>query len=134
MSASSFAGRQNLDAIEDAHRRWLKDPASVDESWRLFFEGFDLGLQQTPKAAEASRQQIGVVRIIDAYRRIGHVLAQLDPLSDPPASHPLLELARYGLSESDLDQTFDTSHFTGLPRATLRQLLRALRDTYCRTI
>src|SRR5262249_46942270 len=46
----------------------------------------------------------------------------------------LLELARYGLSENDLDQTFDTSHFNGLPKATLRQLLAALRDTYCRTI
>jgi 2-oxoglutarate dehydrogenase E1 component len=135
MSAPSFAGRHNLDAIEDAYRRWLADPTAVDDSWRLFFEGFELGLRQTPQpAGQASKQQIGVVRIIDAYRRIGHVLAQLDPLSDPPASHPLLELARYGLSENDLDQTFDTSRFTGLPRATLRALLGALRDTYCRTI
>jgi 2-oxoglutarate dehydrogenase E1 component len=135
MGSSSFANRYNLGAIEEAYQRWRKDAASVDESWRVFFEGFELGLKQLPEPpAQASRQQIGVVRIIDAYRRNGHVLAQLDPLSDPPTSHPLLELSRFGLEESALDQTFDTSHFTGMPRATLRELLRALRDTYCRTI
>src|SRR6516225_3558419 len=133
MGSSSFANRYNLGAIEEAYQRWRKDAASVDESWRVFFEGFELGLKQLPEPpAQASRQQIGVVRIIDAYRRNGHVLAQLDPLSDPPTSHPLLELSRFGLEESALDQTFDTSHFTGMPRATLRELLRALRDTYCR--
>src|SRR5262249_46059003 len=35
---------------------------------------------------------------------------------------------------ADLDRTFDTSMFVGLPRATLRELLAALRETYCRTI
>src|SRR5262249_54362984 len=36
--------------------------------------------------------------------------------------------------QSDLDRTFDTSHFLGLARGTLRELLAALRETYCRTI
>ena len=43
MSEGTVASRWNLDAIEDAHRRWKQDPASVDESWRYFFEGFELG-------------------------------------------------------------------------------------------
>ncbi len=135
MPPSSLAGPYNLDVLEQTYERWRRDPASVDESWRLFFEGFELG-QARPAEPSAPfiRQQIGVVRIIDGYRRLGHALAQLDPLSDPPASHPLLELSNFGLQESDLDRTFDTSHFYGLPRATLRQLLAALRDTYCRTI
>jgi 2-oxoglutarate dehydrogenase E1 component len=135
MMRSSFAGPYNLDVIEQAYQRWRQDPASVEESWRLFFEGFELGLAQKPEpSAQAMRQQIGVVRVIDAYRRLGHLLAQLDPLGDPPTSHPLLELSQFGLKDSDLDRTYDTSHFTGLPRATLRQLLAALRETYCRTI
>src|SRR5216683_574417 len=114
MSSSSMGVPYNLQAIEDAYQRWRRDPASVDESWRFFFDGFELGLKKTPEpSAPASRQQIGVVRIIDAYRRIGHVLAQLDPLSDPPQSHPLLELSWFGLQESDLDRNFDTSHFAG---------------------
>jgi 2-oxoglutarate dehydrogenase E1 component len=135
MSRSSLTGAYNLDVVEQTYQRWRRDPASVDESWRLFFEGFELGQnRQAEPSAQFIRQQIGVVRIIDGYRRLGHALAQLDPLSDPPVSHPLLELSNFGLQESDLDRTFDTSHFYGLPRATLRQLLAALRETYCRTI
>ncbi len=139
MTRSSLAGPYNLDVIEQTYQRWRHDPGSVDPSWRLFFEGFDLGLAQKPAAAAGtpgggSKEQIGVLRVIDAYRRLGHLLAQLDPLSDPPATHPLLDPLQLGLTEADLDRTFDTSYFVGLPRATPRQLVRALRDTYCRTI
>src|SRR5439155_24100007 len=42
--------------------------------------------------------------------------------------------SEFGLDQADLDKTFDTSPFVSLPKATLRQLLAALRETYCRTI
>src|SRR5438105_632220 len=119
----SFATRYNLDAIEDAYERWRRDPASVDEGWRVFFEGFDLGSNRP--VPQDARAQIGVIRLIDAYRDLGHFLAHLDPLSEPRTTYPLLELSEFGLSEADLDRTFDTSHFLGLPRATLRELIVA---------
>ena len=106
----------------------------MDESWRLFFEGFELGQDQKPRVAESSRQQIGIVRLIDAYRSIGHVFAHLDPLSDAPTGSPADDLAEFNLGDTDLDQTFDTSHFLGFPKGTLRQLIAALDDTYCRSI
>jgi 2-oxoglutarate dehydrogenase E1 component len=136
MSAPSFATRWNLDLIDAQYQRWREDPASVDDTWRLFFEGFELGQARPPVAAGPvdSRGQVGIVRLIDVYRHLGHLIARLDPLSDPEPSHPLLALSEFGLGESDLDKTFDTSPFVGLPRATLRQLLAALRETYCRTI
>jgi 2-oxoglutarate dehydrogenase E1 component len=138
MSSASFAGRWNLAAIESAYERWRQEPASVDKSWRLFFEGFELGsgrsgTELTPFYSEAGVQS-SVIRLINAYRDLGHFLARLDPLSEPPASIPLLELSEFGLSDSDLDRTFDTSHFLGMKRGTLRELLKALRETYCRTI
>src|SRR5438045_323544 len=119
MTRTSFAGPYNLDAIDQAYQRWREDPTSVDESWRLFFEGFDLGLAQKPAGATEA-QQTSLIRLIDAYRGLGHLLARLDPLSLPPASIPALELAEFGFTESDLDRTFDTSHFLGLPSGTLR--------------
>jgi 2-oxoglutarate dehydrogenase E1 component len=133
MGNLSFATRWNLDAIEDAYRRWKEDRASVDASWRTFFEGFELGANRTAAPLDTAGQT-AIIRLIDAYRDLGHFLAHLDPLSDRPASYPLLELSEFGLSEADLDRTFDTSHFLGLPRATLRELLQALRETYCRHI
>jgi 2-oxoglutarate dehydrogenase E1 component len=134
MSHPTFATRWNADVIEAQYQRWRTDPQSVDESWRLFFEGFDLGQRQSSGAAVDSAGQGGIIRLIDAYRELGHLIARLDPLSDPKPSHELLELSEFGLSEADLDKTFDTSHFVGLPSATLRQLLAALKETYCRTI
>src|SRR5439155_15140521 len=56
------------------------------------------------------------------------------PLGEPRQTHALLELHQFGLDDTDLDSTFETSPFIGLPQATLRQLLAALRETYCRTI
>jgi 2-oxoglutarate dehydrogenase E1 component len=135
MTQGTVATRWNLDAIEDAYRRWQADPASVDESWRTFFEGFELGASRLAVPAADSQAQAGIFRLIYAYRNLGHFLARLDPLSEPRTSHPLLELSEFGLEESDLDKTFDTSMFLGVPpRTTLRQLLAALRETYCRTI
>jgi 2-oxoglutarate dehydrogenase E1 component len=132
MANGSVALFENLEAIEAAYRSWRQDPDSVDESWRWFFEGFDLGAARTPPAGDS--RQNSVVRVIYAYRDLGHFLAHLDPLNEAPTSYPLLELSEFDLTEADLDRTFNAAPFRGLTRCTLRQLLGALRETYCRTI
>jgi 2-oxoglutarate dehydrogenase E1 component len=134
MSRGTVATPGNLDVIEAAYQRWRQDAASVDETWRAFFEGFELGVAQrrTPTANVPS--QTSIVRLIYRYRDIGHFLARLDPLTEPRLRYPLLELSEFGLGEADLDRTFDTAPFYGLGRATLRELIAALRETYCRTI
>jgi 2-oxoglutarate dehydrogenase E1 component len=151
MSASqppTVATRWNLDALEEYYTRWKADPASVDASWRTFFEGYELGLASSalPDQAEAgggaaarleqqqAHAQAGIVRLVDAYRRLGHFLAHLDPLSPPPVFFPLLELPEFGLSDADLDTEFDTSNLQGPRRARLRDILANLKATYCRTI
>jgi 2-oxoglutarate dehydrogenase E1 component len=135
MISGNPATRWNLDAIESAYRSWQHDPNSVDESWRLFFEGFELGNGRLAPPALDSRSQTGIVLLVDAYRNLGHFIAHLDPLSQARTTHELLELREFGLDASDLDRTFTTTPFIGLPpEATLRQLLAALRETYCRTI
>jgi 2-oxoglutarate dehydrogenase E1 component len=134
MSQPDVAAAVNLEAVETFYQRWRADPSSVDASWRWFFEGFELGLARPAPAAETAPAQTGVVRLIHAYRSLGHFLAHLDPLSEPRESYAQLELSEFGLSEVDLDCTFDTNPFVGLGPATLRELLKALRDTYCRTV
>jgi 2-oxoglutarate dehydrogenase E1 component len=131
----TVATRWNQGAIDDAYERWRHDPASVDESWRAFFDGFELAHRRVaaPEDTEGTAQT-RVVRLIHGYREVGHFQAHLDPLSPPPPPHPHLELGFYGLSEADLDKTFDASAFYGLGRITLRELQAILRETYCRTI
>jgi 2-oxoglutarate dehydrogenase E1 component len=131
MSQTSFANRSNLDVIEDFYERWKADPQSVDERWQAFFEGFELA-GRLPGGVDTA--QTGVVRMIFVYRNAGHLQAHLDPLSDPPPPHPLLQLSQFGLSDADLDRTFDCSAFLGLGRAPLRELKTALEQTYCGTV
>src|SRR5215213_7999129 len=117
---SSVATIANVEALDELYQRWRSDPQSVDASWRCFFEGFELGGARPAVAGAAVAPggiQVGVVRLIVAYRELGHFLADLDPLSDPRTSYSLLELSEFGLSEADLDSLVDTRPFIGLPPA-----------------
>jgi 2-oxoglutarate dehydrogenase E1 component len=117
------------------YEQWQQDPSSLSEEWRLFFSGFDLAARPSGAvASERAADQSKVVSIIFAYRNLGHLIADLDPLGDNLESHPLLELETFGLAEEHLDQVYDTGHLGGPKQATLREILSLLRDTYCRTV
>jgi len=140
MNRSTVANRWNLDLIEGNYQRWRTDPASVDESWRHFFEGYELaqtgdGSGRTDVDLDAARAQAAVTRLIDAYREIGHYLADLDPLKLSPQrdSHELLDLEAFDLSSNDLDKPF-YNRLNNPPQSTLRELIAVLRETYCRKI
>src|SRR5205823_13422908 len=47
---------------------------------------------------------------------------------------PLLRLSELGFSERDLDRVVDWAPFKGGPRGPLRELIAALRETYCGTL
>ncbi len=81
------------------------------------------------------RLQVAALLLVTAYRISGSRWATLDPLKrmTRPAA-PELEPAYYDLSEADLEQEVNAGSFVGLDRTTLRTLLQALRDTYCRNI
>ena len=120
----TFATAANLDLLEDFYRRWRENSSSVDERWQAFFEGFELA---GSSGGTSDTSQTGVVRMVYVYRNAGHLRAHLDPLSDPPGPHPMLELSQFGLRDADLDRKFDCSVFRGLGAGTLRELIAAPR-------
>ncbi len=76
-----------------------------------------------------------VYALINAYRVRGHLYANLDPLSEPPAPGPELALETFGLSNADLDRVVPTINVAGMPEhATVREIVDHLRATYCGTI
>ncbi len=79
-------------------------------------------------------KQIGVLELINLYRVRGHLIAHLDPLGKHQLYHPELDPANFGLTMWDLDREFNTGGLGGIERATLRQILASLRETYCQTI
>jgi 2-oxoglutarate dehydrogenase E1 component len=135
VSAPDFVNRANAEFIDQQYERYRSDPASLEPTWRAFFAGLELGRDEpgaVPAGRVTARSTFGLV---NAYRELGHLLAKIDPLSDPALSHPLLELGHFDFSERDLDQSCDPDGFRGEPApGTLRELVASLRDTYCRTL
>ncbi len=83
----------------------------------------------------AAALQGRVYQLVNAYRVRGHLFAKTDPLGTPPEAAPELELANFGLTDADLDAMFPTVGVGGLPdRATLRQIIAHLSETYCSSI
>jgi 2-oxoglutarate dehydrogenase E1 component len=82
------------------------------------------------------RKRTSVQQLIAAYRNVGARWADLDPLKRTERDNiPDLEPSFYGFSDADQEAVFDTSNtFFGKNAMSLRELLNALRETYCGTI
>ena len=130
-----FFQHANADYIEEMYDRYRRDPSSVPGDWALFFAGLEIGESGARTPDAAGLPGIGGVHgLVHAYREFGHLLAHLDPLGTPPEGHPYLEPGRLGFRPEDLDAAVDPRPFQGDAPPTLRGLIEALRDTYCRTL
>ncbi|HSB60121.1 MAG TPA: multifunctional oxoglutarate decarboxylase/oxoglutarate dehydrogenase thiamine pyrophosphate-binding subunit/dihydrolipoyllysine-residue succinyltransferase subunit [Vicinamibacteria bacterium] len=89
------------------------------------------GLFGPSGSKEEVEKQARVLQLIHAYRVRGHLVSDLDPLDSRRSPHPDLDPATYGLTIWDLDREFITNGLSGKDKATLREILEVLRDTYC---
>ena len=85
---------------------------------------------------EMGRKRTAVQQLIAAYRNVGQRWADLDPLKRTERPNiPDLGPAFFGFTDADQETVFDTSNtFFGKNRMALRELLNALRETYCGTL
>jgi 2-oxoglutarate dehydrogenase E1 component len=145
--------------VEGLYEDYLTNPASVPAEWRGYFDTLQAmpgmahevahspiqrAFAALPQAgidramapeADLERKQVRVLQLINAHRFLGVRVANLDPLNRYDKS-VIVELnpVHYGLSESDLDTTFDTGSLVGGARMTLREILKLLSQTYCGSI
>src|SRR6185503_7172646 len=161
---NSYLFGGNAPFIEDLYEKYLANPQSVPEAWREYFDRMqslpgsstkdvarapveESFVQRAKKgefagqrtlAAEPvtpERLQVAALLLVTAYRISGSRWATVDPLKRMARpQQPELEPGFYDLSEADLDQTVNAGSYVGLDRTSLRNLLQALRDTYCRNI
>ncbi|MFM8735992.1 MAG: 2-oxoglutarate dehydrogenase E1 component [Pirellulales bacterium] len=75
-----------------------------------------------------------VDQLVRAYRVRGHLMAEIDPLGRPRPGLPELDPAFYHLTEEDMDRSFSTDTIEGPQSMSLRQIIKRLRNTYCRSI
>jgi 2-oxoglutarate dehydrogenase E1 component len=86
--------------------------------------------------ADMGRKRTAVQQLIAAYRNVGSRWADLDPLKRTEREQiPELEPTFYGFKDADQETVFDTNNtFFGKDKMSLRELLNALRETYCQSI
>ena len=151
-SGNTFLFGGNAPYVEEMYENYLANPASIPESWREYFDALqyvpavdgtnakdvphlpvinafaDRAKQGGTKVVMAStdsemgRKRTAAQQLIAAYRNVGQRWADLDP-------------AYYGFSDADQETVFDTSNtFFGKKSMPLRELINALRETYCGTL
>lgn len=132
----TFLAAISGEMLDKQYHDWQRSAASVSEDWQRFFLAYSLGLESSSEGVglvdeSAALKLSGVQSLIYRYRSIGHLLACTDPLSPCQLTHPLLELALFGLDEYDLETIFACRRYLK-PRASLREVLETMRETYCR--
>ena len=156
---------ENAAYLEVLFESFLDDPESVSESWQRYFSELPIpadfksgsthsnlrdqfrtsrlhnvsGSQRagvSEEVLETERQQVHLFQMIDAYRTIGHLVADTNPLNETAVipSLPELSLHYYGLDKVDKDKWFDPGSFQMSTHPTLENIYRALRSTYTESI
>ncbi|WP_277815438.1 multifunctional oxoglutarate decarboxylase/oxoglutarate dehydrogenase thiamine pyrophosphate-binding subunit/dihydrolipoyllysine-residue succinyltransferase subunit [Streptomyces sp. PRh5] len=134
----------NEGLVEEQYERYLHDPDSVDQAWRDLFNPTapttggrerDVTTTVSDEAEEAAVKAVRVAALIHAYRVRGHLMADTDPLrARQRSAHPELDITAFGLGDEDLGRTFVVDGFAGQMAMTLRDVLRVLRESYCRSV
>lgn len=151
LAAAGPALGSNASYIEKLYARWKESPGAVAEAWQTYFTQLETGAVPDSgviarAGAEArpscipenevlafAQRQVAVQQLVAAYRNLGAEISDLDPLKNQPARViPELDPSYYGLTDADLDQVFSTANtYFGRASMTLRELIEALRETYC---
>lgn len=161
----SYLTSGNEAYLEELYEAYLADPESVGPEWRQYFNnlakllprppGGDVShaavreqflelarnsaRMQVPQSMDnyQDQQQERVMELIAAYRRVGHLQANIDPLGlYKGVYNPTLELGYYGFTEQDTKKTFNVGSFSSLGKATatLGEIHQGLRRVYNNTI
>ena len=141
MSDFSYVFNAHPSFIDEMFAKYKNDPSSIEDGWRVFFEGFEFGdtanRSTTPKTNGVAKTSIdslekdfAVRSIIHGFRDRGHLLSTTNPIRKRKDRKPHLNLGDYGLSDADLNQTFNASKEIGLKNGSLQQIIDRLNKIY----
>ena len=133
---SYFDALQNVPATDGSDSRDVAH-APVVESFAQRAKANAFMVKTSSADLAVARKQVHVQSLIAAYRFLGSRWADLDPLKRTERPKiPELEPSFYDFTESDMDITFSATntYFTKAEHMTLREIVQALRETYCGSI
>ena len=145
MDRFSFLNAAHTAFFADLYDQYLKNPDAVEPSWRAFFQGYDLGSEDSGQNTDGAQgvltqipeevqKEFQVLKLIDGYRVRGHLFTKTNPVRDRRTYEPTLDIANFGLSKSDLDTVFKAGEVLGIGSKPLRIILQHLDRIYCSSI
>jgi len=137
MDKLSFLNNVDPALLEELYQSFTKDPESVEPGWRKFFEGFEFARTDFKSRKDddcSPSAEFKVINLIEDYRKRGHLFTRTNPVRTRRKYTPTLDLKNYGLSESDLETPFEAGHEIGIGKATLKEIIQFLEQTYCQSI
>ncbi|WP_046155355.1 2-oxoglutarate dehydrogenase E1 component [Chromobacterium vaccinii] len=163
MYSHSYLFGGNAPFIEELYEQYLVDANSVPNEWRDYFdklaqspgaaerdvphlpiqESF-IQLAKKPVIGQrgaaatdwaAMQKQVGVLKLISAYRVLGARQANLDPLRRmDQAIVRELDPATHGLNDADMAVQFNVGSLAGPQKLPLSDIIARLKQTYCGNI
>ena len=101
MTDHTYLNNANPEFIDSLYKQFINDPNSVDEKWRQFFEGFELGIESNKQPHQLTDKEVNVIKLIHAYRSRGHLISKTNPIRQRRIHKSDLELGYFNLSEND---------------------------------
>ncbi len=138
----------NAAYIEELYQQYQHDPESVSASWRAWFAGVgetaeiisgdyhhDVHGIDTAGEVDRLRKLKGAHRLIAAYRVLGHLMADTEPLGMNERKRPRgLRLEEYGLEPGDMSQRVLVSSIDPDNSIPLGEVIRIMERVYCGTL
>ncbi|MGV3667961.1 MAG: 2-oxoglutarate dehydrogenase E1 component [Leptospira bouyouniensis] len=142
----------NVVLLEEYYKQFKEDPSSLTKDWIDFFHdlerssvsnngsnggGFNgngyVNYTSTEHRKDSSLSDFGIINLLNAYRRQGHLAANLDPLGINKPNREFIDLKIKALKQSDLDTEVD-SGIVNLGKTKLKNVIDWFEKTYCGSI
>ena len=125
MTDYSFIANAHPSYIDSLYAEFQTNPDALDESWKLFFRGFDYGFNEETNGAVASNgaavtpgqvdlDELRVLALIIGYRNRGHLKSTTNPIKKRKNRMPFLDLGDFNLTEKSLDKKYAAGKELGL--------------------
>ena len=139
MSANKFtyATATNASYMEELYEKYRRDPASVEESWRKFFEGYEFAVTNGAgdgAAGGGDQEAAKVEAYINAYRVLGHLSSHLNPLAPKPGIRPDMMPEKHGLKDVNRSRKFVAANLPTETPMTFDEINQMMQETYCGNI
>ncbi|MEX2566729.1 MAG: 2-oxoglutarate dehydrogenase E1 component [Cyclobacteriaceae bacterium] len=157
MDKYSYISNAHVAYIDELYEDYKKDAASVDGSWKAFFDGFEFAINKygedenggaeavadgrpvvngnlatkgTIMDMEQLPKEIKVRALIHAYRSRAHLRSNTNPVRQRRDRKALLDLEDFGLSKDDLNTEFQAGNEIGIGNVKLSKIIESLKKIY----